>query len=145
MGRPRKPTAQLKLSGTYRADRHGNRVDDTVAAGKPLKPTWLKGDASAAWEAMVGSLAAGVLTYADSMLLAGAARWWASWRKYDGVLQAGEADGYKAMMMAAIAWKNFEKCAAKLGLNPIDRAKMRCETKELPAALPGLPFFDGVN
>ena len=26
-GRPRKPTAQLKLSGTYREDRHGKNVD----------------------------------------------------------------------------------------------------------------------
>ncbi|ULQ59228.1 hypothetical protein K7I13_12100 [Brucepastera parasyntrophica] len=30
MGRPRKPTAQLKLTGTYRADRHEKNIDDKL-------------------------------------------------------------------------------------------------------------------
>jgi hypothetical protein len=41
-GRPRKPTEQLKLSGTYRKDRHGNNADtiisDTLDVPKKLIP-----------------------------------------------------------------------------------------------------------
>jgi hypothetical protein len=41
-GRPRKPTEQLKLSGTYRADRHGNNADaciaDTLAVPVEVEP-----------------------------------------------------------------------------------------------------------
>ena len=38
------PTALLKATGIWRADRHSDRIDDLIAKGKPEKLPWLSED-----------------------------------------------------------------------------------------------------
>ncbi|MHC4176877.1 MAG: P27 family phage terminase small subunit [Planctomycetota bacterium] len=122
--RPRKRVAELKRTGQYRADRHGNRCDDRVATGAPRKPSWLQGDAAWLWTRVVNSLAKGVLAGVDTAMLASACRWWALWRQFDQQLAAGEGNPYKITTLAAMAWKHFSTAASKLGLSPADRTKL---------------------
>ena len=129
MARPRKPTELLKASGGFRADRHGNRLDAAIVShDKPYKPAWLTGPAVAVYDAIVESLVGSALASSDVWLIAGAARWWTVWRKFDGKIKTGRGDQYKLVMLATMAWKNFEKCAAKLGLSPVDRARLQLES-----------------
>ena len=131
MARPRKPTELLKASGGSRADRHGARLDAIVNhADKPYKPAWLTGPAVAVYDEIVASMIGNALASSDVWLIAGAARWWCVWRKYDGMIKTGKGDQYKLVMLATMAWKNFEKCAAKLGLSPVDRARLQIEAEK---------------
>jgi phage terminase small subunit len=140
-----KSTAELRLAGTFRDDRHGERIDEIAATGRPRKPDWLKGEAGRAWDFVVSSMAPGVLAKADSLVLAGACEWWSEWREYRRKRISGEGDPYKLLVMAATAWKQFMVCAAKLGLSPVDRTKLRDmpETEQQPDAKTA--FFTGAG
>ena len=124
MSRPRKPLKLLKASGGYRPDRHGDRGGELVASGSPTKPDWLVGLGSEVWDSICRGLPTGVLSEVDSLLLAGAARWWASWRVYDSQLTGDEADDYKTALLASICWKHFSEAAGKLGLSPQARTQL---------------------
>ena len=68
-GRPRKPAAQAKLDGTFRADRHVEPV--SIAPGMPVKPPGMSRDAEALWNCYVPILAeGGVLEQVDGLGLA---------------------------------------------------------------------------
>lgn len=126
MSRPRKPLAQLQLTGAYRQDRHGGRCDDLVAVDRPpRKPAWIVGDAAWLWRLITRNLLPGMLLRVDTPTLASCCRWWALWREYDQQLADGAGNAYKVMLQATMAWKNFEKAASKLGLSPVDRAKLQ--------------------
>jgi hypothetical protein len=70
------------------------------------------------------------------MLLAGCCRWWSTWRARDVRLASGQGDEMKLAQEAALAWRQFEHAAAKLGLSPTDRAKLN-----MPAAQPMASAF----
>jgi len=124
-GRPPKTNAEHKLQGTYRADRHGDRLDEVIAHGIPAKPPGLDPQGSILWDLIVDALPPAAQCLVDSAMLTGACRWWSLWREYDRQLDAGEGDGYRTLMMATMAWKNFDKAAAKFGMSPIDRARLK--------------------
>lgn len=130
MARPRKTLAHHKAAGTYEPGRHGEWTDDSVANGKPKKPTWLKGDAATAWKLIVESMHPDVLKRVDTLLLSAACKWWARWREYDRQLDDPEYDTYKVMVQAGVCWKSFDKALSKLGLSPVDRSKLRISPQE---------------
>ncbi len=138
---------QHKLRGTYRADRHGHLDGPAIASGTPSKPDWLDADASEAWDIVVTSINPAVLASLDTLLLSGCCRWWSTWRRLDRQLQAGSGDAYKATVMAASAWKQFDAAARRLGLDPTSRARMRVSpTPEVGEAATGKArFFGGVS
>lgn len=132
MARPPKSTAALKLHGTYRKDRHGNRADVAFQPGEPEKPADLDADALWLWETVVGNLPPSGRSRIDAPLLWGMARWWSQWRQFDAELKAGEGDPYKVMVMAAAAWKQFEGCASRFGMSPAARAALKLPADETP-------------
>jgi phage terminase small subunit len=123
-GRPRKPTAVLKAQGTFRAHRHDSRPA-TINDGGPQKPAWLTGEGEACWWLIVASLPPGVLAKVDGLVLAGACQWWQLWREFGRQLAAGEGDAYKLIVQLSVAWKNFSQAAAKMGLSPVDRERLK--------------------
>ncbi len=123
MGRPRKPTADLKRSGTYRSGRHGAR-SNVAPRGKPRRPAWLRGDGKGLWEKILRAAPEGTLTAADGPVLAAACRWWAIWREFDSRLGLPAADEYRNTILATTAWKQCDKCLGKLGLSPTERSKI---------------------
>ena len=122
MGRPRKPTAQLKLEGKYRPDRHGG--EEPQPDGLPKKPRGLPKNASKFWDSTVPRLVElGLATDLDSCMLTQLARWY---DVYQSCMDAYEKEGLRHQMVSAgTAWKQFDALAAKFGLTPVDPAKLR--------------------
>lgn len=130
MARPCKSTQVLKLQGTYRKDRHSDRVDVQFSAGEPEKPADLDTDASWLWDTVVGNMPERGKSRIDAPLLLGMARWWSQWRRFDAELRDGVGDPYKVMVMAAAAWKQFEGCASRFGMSPAARASLKLPADE---------------
>ncbi len=135
-----------KMRGSYRRDRHGHLDGPPIASGTPAKPDWLDADAGWAWDVIAGSINPAVLASLDVLMMAGCCRWWSTWRRLDRQLQAGSGDPYKATVMAASAWKQFDSAARRMGLDPTSRARMRVPSTPDDEPTNGkLRFFGGVS
>lgn len=78
-GRARKSVEELKLAGQYRADRHADT--SPLPKGKPIKPAYLTGEASALWDFITPRLEElEIATDLDSQTLASMCEWWAEFR-----------------------------------------------------------------
>jgi P27 family predicted phage terminase small subunit len=129
-GRPRKPITNLILEGNFRPSRHGDLSATWQPDGEPIKPDWLTGDGAKLWDALVPQLAArGVATQIDEAELAAACNWWslyrATWIELSSIREKQSTEFYRVAILASMAWKNFASAAAKFGLNPSDRARLR--------------------
>lgn len=125
-GRPPKTSAELKLYGGFRKDRHGSRAE--FSASEPVKPGLGK-IASAIWDLVVNGLPLDAKSAIDAPALEGMCRWYGVFAEYMGKLESDTGD-YRVLMMASIAWKQFESAAAKFGLTPVDRAKLKVPAKD---------------
>ena len=127
-GRPRKPTAILKLTGAYRKHRHANRQDDAIAlaSGKPVKPRGMSADAKWWWKQTVESMPPGVLGKCDSALLHQAVDWWCQYKQAkergDDVAMARATDRYLAL-------------SSKLALGPVERTRLQLADHQLPSEI----------
>ena len=135
-GRPRKPVAAKILAGTFRADRDGPPSSQVGAGGAPEAPARLSGEALALWGRVVPGLAAsGVARSCDSEALAMMCEWWGRYRRFsealDRALDAGEST-YQLTLQVGIATTNFDRLAARFGLTPADRAKLRVDAAAAP-------------
>lgn len=136
MPRPRKPTSQLKIDGTFRKDRHGDRIDASVDfSGQPLKPPELRDEGSALWDKLTNQLAAArIVSELDGPSLAAMCMWWQRYidlHRAMEQLHISDEDGDILEKRANRAWKAFEGVACKFGMTPADRAKLKAaETKE---------------
>lgn len=131
MGRPRKPKATLKLHGTERDDRHSERFDDGDLASELVKPDDLAGDASLYWDEIVPLIqAANTGKSMDRAMVIGACQWWARYREAHTRLNDPKYANATPVVLNQLlalegsAWKNFNLAAGKLGLSPVDRAKL---------------------
>lgn len=129
-GRPRKPTATLKLMGAFRNNRHAERENEPQPTGTPVAPAWLDETGLELWNRLVPKLIAiGVAKDFDNESLGSMCRWWSAWRKADaalvenGITTAG-------MNQSVAAWKQFSLLASKFGLTPVDRTKIAVEPKD---------------
>ena len=134
MGRPAKPISDHYLHGTYRRDRHGDRVDGAIAPGPPVKPADLPADASELWDSILGTLPSDAIASVDYAALTACCRWYGVMLANLRLLEAGTGDAYKLTTLAAIASKQFATFAQRFGLTPADRAKLRLPATELPDA-----------
>lgn len=123
-GRPRKPTESHKLAGTYRADRHAGGLDALIAASVPVKPSYFHADTAKVWDAIIAAIPAEALSSLDTWALeqcavsASMSRWHAE------LLQGfpADEDSQKAFLKFS---DKFERLAARFGLTPADRAKIK--------------------
>lgn len=122
MARPRKPTKNLKLHGTYRSDRHGDRAAEPRPTGDPHKPDWLTGAASEHWDHVAPQLIdTGVATWIDQPALVLMCQFWAKAQSY---MKSGEGD-YKIDQSAVMAAKQWRDLASRFGLTPVDRTHLQ--------------------
>ncbi len=124
MGRPRKTTATLKLHGAFRADRHGG--GEPTPAGALKRPKFTDANAAWLWDTHARQFAANGASGGDSALALSACEWWGMYRSMQDKIRGGD-DDYRTFVKLSMAWKNFASAAAKLGLSPADRAKLRVE------------------
>ena len=112
-GRPRKSTAELKILGTFREDRHGDREDVDVA-GAPKTPTGLGQYAKRVWNVTIGCKPAGVYTSDDAELL----------RQYCIACEKARNAEKGEFREWSVAVKEMCSLAAKLGIGPVERTKL---------------------
>lgn len=134
-GRPRKPTAQHRLEGTFRGDRHEGRGDEAIELPRDIKrPAGLKGEAKKLWDQLNRDLGrAGVLASVDAAQLEAMCRWWGRYKELEQkatetMYDIDESDIYERR--ARRAWDAFDKIAGRFGMTPADRAKLKQSPKE---------------
>ena len=130
-GRPKKPTATLKLAGTYRSDRHGGRAEPQPDPSMPERPKGLDAQGRKAWDRLAPELhRVGLLTVLDRDLLASYCRFYSlaveCWRgaKKDGpvVMVAGKPQQNPYIGSAHKAEDMLRKLRRELGMTPSARA-----------------------
>lgn len=109
MSRPRTPTQTLELQGAFKKNPQRTRVDPASAGDIGEPPSYFNESQRYAWNEVVEIAPRGVLTAADRLLVEMTARLQVEFRY--GVMDAQEM----GRLMA---------CYAKLGLGPVDRAKL---------------------
>ena len=123
-----KPTSEHKRQGTFRDDRHGNRLDAAVKPGVPAKPDDLPAESAQLWDTVLKHLPEGTASELDAAALEMCCRWFAEWKRCQRELESGEqSDGYKWSIRAATASKQFSLLAGRFGLTPGDRTKLKVE------------------
>lgn len=129
-GRKRKTADQLKIHGTFREDRHAARDSAPKPSGRPERPASLTGDAATHWDFVVNQLAElGVVTELDTMALQTASEMWALYRTTLAAALLNPID--KDLRISVLGYKTaWETSAAKLGLNPTDRQRLRVSKTE---------------
>jgi phage terminase small subunit len=135
-GRKPVPVETLKLHGTYRKGRHGERELAPEAVGAPVRPSHLTEEAAEFWEFVVAELVAnGTVRRLDTMELTAAAEMWQLYRKTVALAKSDPLD--KEIRVGVTAYLSaWESMAAKLGLNPADRQKLRSENKPKKTGVP---------
>lgn len=136
MARTRKPTGQHKIDGTFRKDRHGDRIDahqDFFSV--PSKPKELRDDGAKLWDTLSQQLtSAKIVSKLDEPALAAMCMWWQRYLDIHRAMESlhiadDEADVLEKR--ANRAWKAFEGIAMRFGMTPADRAKLKqADTKD---------------
>jgi phage terminase small subunit len=124
MPRQRKPLSELKLTGAYRADRHGGRTDAPKMEGLPVKPAGLDRDASALWDQTVPQLIEkGIVFQIDTAALTAMCELWSLYRKS---LRSAKKKPLDKIIRSAVLgyWQAFNVAAGRCGLTPGERAKL---------------------
>ena len=116
MAAQRKPTALLRMTGTWRADRHGNRNNEPRATGDlGLPPDHLDEPTKAIWTEIASAIPAGVGARADRHALEALSILFRRIR--DGNATASEFSQVRALMAA-------------FGLMPSARASLSSTAQE---------------
>jgi Phage terminase, small subunit len=128
-GRKPKTADQLKVFGG-RKDRIAQRKQAPQPSGAPERPANLEGDAAWHWDFAVRQLAElGVVTRLDTMELTIASETWGLYRAAADAAKLDPLD--KDTRIAVVQYKTaWEASAAKLGLNPTDRQRLKIEKHE---------------
>ena len=136
-GPPPKPTAMLKLSGSWRA--RGRKNEPTPVSRTPPSPPWLDDEGKKAWKQIVPILERmRVITEADGFALAVLCEAWSRYRRatdmlnqYGDVYPVKNPDGslkmlrrspYSAMQMELAL--NVRRMLAEFGLTPAARGRL---------------------
>jgi phage terminase small subunit len=134
-GRRPKPTASLKLHGTYREDRHAERADAAPPHGAPVKPSDLGEIESALWDQVVPDLTRRQLVGAsETAELVSLCELWGLYRKTYALARVTPTD--KEVRCAVTAyWTAFDRVASKFGLTSADKANIKAPKPEGPKGL----------
>lgn len=131
-GRTPKSKAQHKRNGTYRKDRHGDRLDDSDFKGE-LPPCPLTGLAAEIWAQVVASSPEGQLRAIDALHLEGLCQWGAECQRIQDALRnidPADAGYYRMLQQMTMAWKHFAAASSRFGMTPVDRARLKAVPKE---------------
>ena len=125
-GRPPKPTALHVLHGTYRKDRHGGTAP-AIAGGVVRMPHGLTGEAKAFWQRIITPLVhAGVVTAIDVPAATMLCEAWGLYRAAAALAANNPLDADARCAMSTYQGM-FDKLAARFGLTPVDRQRLKIE------------------
>lgn len=123
MARTPKSVAQHKIDGTFRRDRHGDRMETRFEQGLPEKPETLTGDASRLWDTVVSGLPDGALCHVDWAALSVACSAFAFARRFREQLERDPLNT-KLMRCWCKAEQLFLTLSSRFGLSPLDRTRL---------------------
>lgn len=132
-GRRPKPTAQHKLEGTFRKDRHAARA--VADPARPDAPASLSDDARAEWDRVIGELAAAkLLSKLDRAVLALYCQAWADYWAAKAIVEeegwtavgsTGNVVEHPAVKSMHRSWEHCVRAAREFGMTPSGRAAIR--------------------
>lgn len=131
MARVPKSVAQHKIDGTFRRDRHGDRMETRFEPGLPEKPETLTGDASRLWDTVVSGLPDGALCHVDWAALSVACSAFAFARRFREQLERDPLNT-KLMRCWVKAESLFLTLSSRFGLTPADRSKLALSNPPAP-------------
>ncbi|MGL4513819.1 MAG: P27 family phage terminase small subunit [Lacipirellulaceae bacterium] len=127
LGRPPKPTSLHLVEGTFRGDRHGERLAEPRPDGLPEVPAWLEGEALGHWQEVVPTLVATRVAKAlDSHALAMMCTWWAEWRR----LRDAPPETSGRVYLLGRAQREWSALASRFGLTPADRTRLAADAEK---------------
>lgn len=124
-GRPPTPTADLKLHGTYREDRHGDRADVAGCVGQPVRPADLDEAGVELWDTIIAEHEKrGILGEIDTAALHMLCEHWSLWNRAKAMAKNDPID--KEIRCAVTGYAGvIQKLLAKFGGTPVDRAALK--------------------
>ena len=141
-----KSTRELKITGAYRKDRHGDRADPELTPGQPAMPRTLTDRCSKdMWNRLAPSLyRSKIATQEDALALTALCEWWSEWRKAYRAMQRAEDldDKLKSQSLARRAWGETLTLMQRFGLTPVDRTRIKVESGGSKTKA-GIKFFGG--
>lgn len=135
-GRKSTPTADLKIHGTYRRDRHEDRADVTPPSGQPVRPETLDTIEGGLWDQVVPELVRKQMVgESDTAELVCMCELWGLYRNVVAKAKAAPTD--KEIRCAVTAYFTaFDRLAAKFGLTSADRAGLKLPSGEKKNSVP---------
>jgi len=131
-GRPAKPIAMHKLTGSFRADRHGEAPE--TDGNRPIAPDFLDDNALVEWNRIVDHLVkTGVAGSMDMGCLAGHCQAWSDYIEAVLILrkegrtvtsQSGYSQPHPMVAIMNSSWDRYLKTAREMGLTPAARTKI---------------------
>jgi phage terminase small subunit len=122
-GRPPKALGLHEAEGTGRKDRHGARIEQHFAHGRPECTDDLQGDGRKLWAQIVAQMPDRVLCEIDWASLAECCRWQTAASSLSKLMSVDPTDR-EVMRMAIDAGKQFQWWVGQFGLTPVARAKL---------------------
>lgn len=141
MSRPPKPTNSLKLSGSFREDRHGSRIDaEGLDVSTDIEcPLHLDEDARMEWDRVVENLKrVGLATSFDRAVLATYCASWSRWVACERLLaeQPLVVDGHRGVgivnpltRLSRDSRDAMISSAKELGMTPSARSSIKIDAK----------------
>ena len=102
-----------------------------MATGTPQRPPSINLDAAGEWlwELVVESLPAGALGWLDAAVLLGLCQSYSMWLQFEVEIDdvTDPAEKRRLIRTANSLWDRFSRDAAKFGMNPSDRARLKAQ------------------
>ena len=127
MGRQPKTVKELKLTGQYRKDKHGDRCDAELTPGQPRMPKWIGSvEGKQLWRRVVPPLCkAGIAAQEDGDALAAMCWWYGEFRGAVKMEPVSLAEKERAINIARKSWDECLALMRRFGLTPSDRASLK--------------------
>jgi len=128
-GRKPKLALKHKLDGTYREDRHGNRLESIAFNSSPLQlepPASLREDGKAQWQQVMDTLPDTVLKNCDEGKLYQLAFIRQQLNDVQIAIESSPLDDKLVKLYLDLS-KNYDRIGKQFGLSPIDRASLKVE------------------
>lgn len=131
-----KSVVELKLRGTYRADKHKKRESQPVPVGVPVKPKGLDKVASAYWDVLLPQLIdSKMVTRLDTEQCVTACEAWTLYRAAFKAALARPTDKF-ALQAYRAYFVSWQEAVKQLGLSPLARSRLTVEKPQEEAADP---------
>lgn len=128
MGRPRKPTGKHIADGTLNVTRHAGRMREPQFTGEPEKPKGMSQESQQHWDKVIPELCrSGAAKTIDTAWLQAMCEAWSEYRSFLRMRPTKFDEKIRRQRMVISCRRSWVEMAAKVGLNPADRARLEIE------------------